>query len=115
MPGHGQCRRQRPWPSITKFFCYFLFTKSSLALPVGDLRKRPGDHVARHGPEFISVEVLWLHPGEFGHIIAGGGLAGYVTAAEIENGVMELDASGAVAMDRIDMGDEGEGAEKDAG
>ena len=29
MPGHGLCQRQRPWLSIIKFFCYFLFTKSS--------------------------------------------------------------------------------------
>jgi hypothetical protein len=30
MLGHGLCRRQSPWPSITKFFCFFLFTKRSL-------------------------------------------------------------------------------------
>ena len=29
---YGQCRRQRPWPSIKKFFCFFLFTKRSLPL-----------------------------------------------------------------------------------
>jgi hypothetical protein len=32
MLGHGRLRRQRPWPKLAKFFCYFLFTKSSLLL-----------------------------------------------------------------------------------
>jgi hypothetical protein len=32
MLGHGLGQRQRPWPSITKFFCFFLFTKRSLSL-----------------------------------------------------------------------------------
>jgi hypothetical protein len=31
MLGYGRCRRHSPWPSKAKFFCYFLFTKSSLA------------------------------------------------------------------------------------
>ena len=32
MLGHGRWRRQRPWPQLTKFFCFFLFTKRSLLL-----------------------------------------------------------------------------------
>ncbi|HEY1856351.1 hypothetical protein [Acidocella sp.] len=32
MPGDGRGHRQRPWPKLIKFFCYFLFTKSSLPL-----------------------------------------------------------------------------------
>ncbi|WP_331538928.1 hypothetical protein [Acidocella sp.] len=31
MLGHGRRERQRPWPKLTKFFCFFLFTKRSLS------------------------------------------------------------------------------------
>ena len=34
MLGHGRCRRQSPWPSMKKFFCFFLFTKRSLPFPL---------------------------------------------------------------------------------
>jgi hypothetical protein len=34
MLGHGLCRRQRPWPKLIKFFCFFLFTKRSLPFPL---------------------------------------------------------------------------------